>query len=240
MFGPKVLLCQKSRKKSKQKLLTPVKNDTLLPPPSFITFHTNNPFFSFFSSSSSSSFLLFEQVVRSLSCHIYLHYLHNKMPGEPRSSCSSLTSASSSSSQQRQETFSFEHLEKIKKYIDEGWHTLTRSMTNTKDILRAFGDTKINTTPIVYFPFDFEIPSAFQTSCSSCIELRHLPCKIEKIGDFDPDTGLSHHGLLYLPHPYVVPGGMFNEMYGWDSYFIVRYLSTSCSLLLPLPLLLLS
>jgi alpha,alpha-trehalase len=27
--------------------------------------------------------------------------------------------------------------------------------------------------------------------------------------------------LLYLPQPYVVPGGRFNEMYGWDSYFIV-------------------
>src|SRR6202022_4447279 len=27
-------------------------------------------------------------------------------------------------------------------------------------------------------------------------------------------------GLLYLPRPYVVPGGRFNEMYGWDSYFI--------------------
>jgi alpha,alpha-trehalase len=29
------------------------------------------------------------------------------------------------------------------------------------------------------------------------------------------------HGLLYLPYPYVVPGSEFNEMYGWDSYFIV-------------------
>ncbi len=27
-------------------------------------------------------------------------------------------------------------------------------------------------------------------------------------------------GLLYLPKPYIVPGGRFNEMYGWDSYFI--------------------
>ncbi len=26
--------------------------------------------------------------------------------------------------------------------------------------------------------------------------------------------------MLYLPRPYVVPGGRFNEMYGWDSYFI--------------------
>ena len=35
-------------------------------------------------------------------------------------------------------------------------------------------------------------------------------------------TSLSirEHGLLYLPRPYVVPGGRFNEMYGWDSYFI--------------------
>jgi alpha,alpha-trehalase len=27
------------------------------------------------------------------------------------------------------------------------------------------------------------------------------------------------HGLLYLPYPYLVPGGRFNEMYGWDSHF---------------------
>ena len=31
---------------------------------------------------------------------------------------------------------------------------------------------------------------------------------------------IAHHGLLYVPKPYVVPGGMFNEMYGWDSFFI--------------------
>ena len=31
---------------------------------------------------------------------------------------------------------------------------------------------------------------------------------------------LKVQGLLYLPKPYVVPGGRFNEMYGWDSYFI--------------------
>jgi alpha,alpha-trehalase len=33
-------------------------------------------------------------------------------------------------------------------------------------------------------------------------------------------SGLTQQGLLYLPKPYVVPGGRFNEMYGWDSYFI--------------------
>ena len=32
---------------------------------------------------------------------------------------------------------------------------------------------------------------------------------------------IAHPGLLYLPNKYVVPGGRFNEMYGWDSYFII-------------------
>jgi alpha,alpha-trehalase len=36
-----------------------------------------------------------------------------------------------------------------------------------------------------------------------------------------PLTANPPPGLLYLPRPYVVPGGRFNEMYGWDSYFIV-------------------
>jgi alpha,alpha-trehalase len=27
--------------------------------------------------------------------------------------------------------------------------------------------------------------------------------------------------LLPLPHPYVVPGGRFRELYYWDSYFIM-------------------
>lgn len=32
---------------------------------------------------------------------------------------------------------------------------------------------------------------------------------------------ITDHGLLYLPGRYVVPGGRFNELYAWDSYFIV-------------------
>ena len=43
------------------------------------------------------------------------------------------------------------------------------------------------------------------------LDIRRLP---------DSGTPLTEHGLLYLPHPYVVPGGRFNEMYGWDSYFL--------------------
>lgn len=36
-----------------------------------------------------------------------------------------------------------------------------------------------------------------------------------------PDQSrIEEHGLLFLPGRYVVPGGRFNEMYGWDSYFM--------------------
>ncbi|MCB1681462.1 MAG: hypothetical protein KDI65_05965 [Alphaproteobacteria bacterium] len=33
---------------------------------------------------------------------------------------------------------------------------------------------------------------------------------------------VDQHGLLYLPHRYVVPGVRFNEMYNWDTAFVVR------------------
>jgi alpha,alpha-trehalase len=48
----------------------------------------------------------------------------------------------------------------------------------------------------------------------------NLPRPIEKLGDIQPQM-LEAQGLLYLPNHYIVPGGRFNEMYGWDSYFIL-------------------
>src|SRR5690606_1822138 len=38
---------------------------------------------------------------------------------------------------------------------------------------------------------------------------------------------LPHDSLLPLPHPYVVPGGRFREVYYWDSYFTMRGLAES-------------
>jgi alpha,alpha-trehalase len=53
------------------------------------------------------------------------------------------------------------------------------------------------------------------------VEVKPLPKVIHKLGEIDTNT-FYPHGVLYLPQPYVVPGGRFNEMYGWDSYFIIR------------------
>ncbi len=53
------------------------------------------------------------------------------------------------------------------------------------------------------------------------VQIAHLPRVISAPGEIDP-AQINPPGLLYLPEKYVVPGGRFNEMYGWDSYFIVR------------------
>jgi alpha,alpha-trehalase len=49
--------------------------------------------------------------------------------------------------------------------------------------------------------------------------VEYLPNRIAGLGELGK---IGTNGLLYLENPYVVPGGQFNEMYGLDSYFIIR------------------
>jgi alpha,alpha-trehalase len=110
-------------------------------------------------------------------------------------------------------------LEAIRKYIKQGWHTLTRS---NAQLAKAAADPKFHLQPgarwPVYVPRREDLKRIEQTLRAEMspedfarIELRPLP---------DDPREIREPGLLYLPHPYVVPGGRFNEMYGWDSYFI--------------------
>lgn len=102
-------------------------------------------------------------------------------------------------------------------YIDKAWDTLTRRV----DDCSAFGDPKTRDRAVVYLPAGEPVDTALRGVANRCgIRVRHLPEPVERIGDIDP-RALPQQGLLYLPRPYVVPGGFFNEMYGWDSYFIV-------------------
>jgi len=74
----------------------------------------------------------------------------------------------------------------------------------------------------MYLPAEVAIPPEVQALRKQCgVRVEHLPAKITKLGEVD-QTKIGHPSLLYLEHPYVVPGGQFNEMYGWDSYFILR------------------
>ncbi|HET7841098.1 MAG TPA: trehalase family glycosidase [Terriglobia bacterium] len=106
----------------------------------------------------------------------------------------------------------------ILQYISAAWPALTRTMTSCRTVT----DPKAPAKSILYFPADFRVPSEEQSLAKNCsVRLEHLPVVITKLGEFNAGK-IEPHGLLYLPHPYVVPGGMFNEMYGWDSYFIIR------------------
>ena len=110
-------------------------------------------------------------------------------------------------------------LQAIQKYIHQTWRTLTRS---NERIAAAAVDPKFKPQPNgrwpVYISRTEDLNAVRQRLLDEMpladfgkIEIRQLPEDIRR---------LEYQGLLYLPRPYVVPGGRFNEMYGWDSYFI--------------------
>jgi alpha,alpha-trehalase len=109
-------------------------------------------------------------------------------------------------------------LDDILKYISAGWDTLTRTMNRCESL----EDTKTGGEAILYLPAEMAVPPLIEELQKHCrVRVEHLPSKITKPGEIDPDS-IQTEGLLYLENPYVVPGGQFNEMYGWDSYFIIR------------------
>jgi alpha,alpha-trehalase len=107
-------------------------------------------------------------------------------------------------------------LDEILRYISSAWDDLTRSYSDCK----ALADPKTDGEPILYLPAGMTAPPAVADLQKRCgVRVEHLPAQITQL-----ERGLQAvpEGLLYLEHPYVVPGGQFNEMYGWDSYFIIR------------------
>ena len=112
-----------------------------------------------------------------------------------------------------------DQITEVRKYIKTAWSTLTRS---TRDLPAAAKDPKLPLPPGSPWPVyvsrredrarvEQNLRQALDPKELGTIALKTLPADLKSI---------KEHGLLYLPHPYVVPGGRFNEMYGWDSYFI--------------------
>jgi alpha,alpha-trehalase len=108
-------------------------------------------------------------------------------------------------------------LPSIRQYITAGWDNLTRSMTDCASVV----DPKMKVNPVIYLPAGFAAPPAVEKVHTACnVDIAHLPKPIHQLGEIDTNA-IHPHGLLYLENKYVVPGGRFNEMYGWDSYFII-------------------
>jgi Neutral trehalase len=107
----------------------------------------------------------------------------------------------------------------LETYIRETWPKLTRSV---QTLCQSATDPKTGErpgSPHILYLSPRENEQAVEGRLRECmsaedfarIEIRPIPGN-----PWDNDD----HGLLYLPGEYVVPGGRFNEMYGWDSYFI--------------------
>lgn len=112
----------------------------------------------------------------------------------------------------------------ISSYIEESWSFLERS---SEHLVEAASDPKLGERQRypVFLAADenlervrTDLAATLGSDGLERIELRVLPSDVK--GNPQLDGGIDAHGLLYLPHPYVVPGGRFNEMYGWDSHFI--------------------
>src|SRR6516162_6760207 len=108
-------------------------------------------------------------------------------------------------------------LNPILTYISTSWDTLTRSMSDCNTVV----DPKLVQTSVLYLPAGFPQPDSVRDLPQRChVQVRELPMAITDAGQVS--TNITPPGLLYLANRYVVPGGRFNEMYGWDSYFIIR------------------
>src|SRR6201987_5084031 len=102
-------------------------------------------------------------------------------------------------------------------YIHSGWDSLTRSTSSCA----AVADPKLTAPPVIYLPAGFDEPSDLSRMEHECkVTVAHPPQAIHRLGTIDVES-INPPGLLYLRNKYVVPGGRFNEMYGWDSYFII-------------------
>src|SRR5580704_1324773 len=108
-------------------------------------------------------------------------------------------------------------LDPVLHYIASDWDVLTRSMTRCDSIV----DPKLPEAALLYLPANFPEPDSVKHLEQACkVRVEHLPMVIQHPGQAGVDA-ISPQGLLFLPNSYVVPGGRFNEMYGWDSYFII-------------------
>ena len=114
-------------------------------------------------------------------------------------------------------------LDAVRDYIKKSWRTLTRSHA---DLLTAIRDEKVpheEGTPWILYISAEQEPAAIEDELGRSLSPQQLAgIRIVRLPQV-PRAGMEQvepHGLLYLPYPYVVPGGRFNEMYGWDSFFI--------------------
>ena len=114
---------------------------------------------------------------------------------------------------------SAERIAAVRAYIKETWQTLRRGHDH---IVTAAKDSKVEHQADQSWPVYIsakENPEEIKRTLKQAIAEDFGSIRIEVLPEKAEE--IEEHGLLYLPGDYVVPGGRFNELYGWDSYFIL-------------------
>jgi len=111
----------------------------------------------------------------------------------------------------------------VRRFITDNWKQLVRSHANLLDALADPKFPRPPDEPWRLYISHRESPPAVRAELGKSLD----PAVLEQVNILQLPASqhirieaITAHGLLYLPYPYVVPGGRFNEMYGWDSYFI--------------------
>lgn len=123
-------------------------------------------------------------------------------------------------------------VQRISRSIKERyWDALTRRI-DSENLHEVLGDTKVsNSKQFLYIPYEDEEAFLYFKNTEALrpelnLHVEKLPQNItpEYVKSLEGKHGLlvldlEKHKGIYKGKPYVVPGGRFNEMYGWDSYF---------------------
>lgn len=116
-------------------------------------------------------------------------------------------------------SYADQQLVRLQQYIQQNWRELRRS---NRTLLQAAKDPKFprsNGEWLVYVSPKEDV-RAVENRLREQMDVRDFR-QIKVLPLPGNGTALREPGLLYVPYPYVVPGGRYNELYGWDGFFIV-------------------
>ncbi len=127
-----------------------------------------------------------------------------------------------------------EPVQRISRMIREYyWSGLTRKI-DTKNLMEVLEDSKIPSSTTKYLYVSYHDKFGYDYFSNYAKELKDITLHVIRLPEHINATTFKElegkHGLLPLALeknefgeiqgiPFVVPGGRFNEMYGWDSYF---------------------
>jgi alpha,alpha-trehalase len=102
---------------------------------------------------------------------------------------------------------------------------------NPQQIVAAYGREKaapgFDLSAFVAREFDLPVVSASDYHSVAGEDVRSHIDNLWNVLTREPAVKIEHSSRLPLPYRYVVPGGRFNEMYYWDSYFTLVGLQSS-------------